>query len=83
MDGHMRLRWTSHQGTILSVLDALLSSESMVDVTLACEGQYIRAHKLILSACSPYFQVNNELLLIYTLHIIMRCCCSKAVESSE
>jgi len=55
----MRLRWRTHQGTILSVCDALLATESLLDVTLAAEGQYIRAHKLILSACSPYFQVNQ------------------------
>jgi len=62
MEGQIRLRWTSHQGTILSVFDALLSSESMVDVTLACDGHYIRAHKIILSACSPYFQVKLIIL---------------------
>lgn len=27
-----------------------------MDVTLAVEGQLLRAHKMVLSACSPYFQ---------------------------
>jgi len=27
-----------------------------VDVTLACEGASIKAHKMVLAACSPYFQ---------------------------
>lgn len=33
-----------------------LSSESLVDVTLSCQGQFIKVHKMVLSACSPYFQ---------------------------
>lgn len=27
-----------------------------MDVTLACEGQQVSAHKVVLSACSPYFR---------------------------
>ncbi|RLU16941.1 hypothetical protein DMN91_011010 [Ooceraea biroi] len=36
--------------------DTLLQSESFVDVTLACDGHSVKAHKMVLSACSPYFQ---------------------------
>lgn len=50
------LRWNNHQSNLLSVFDQLLQDESFVDVTLAVDGQYIRAHKIVLSACSPYFQ---------------------------
>lgn len=39
-----------------NVFDQLLHSESFVDVTLACDGKSIKAHKMVLSACSPYFQ---------------------------
>lgn len=39
-----------------SVFDQLLQNESFVDVTLACDGHSIKAHKMVLSACSPYFQ---------------------------
>lgn len=28
----------------------------MVDVTLACDGLSLKAHKMVLSACSPFFQ---------------------------
>lgn len=28
----------------------------MVDVTLAAEGKFVQAHKLVLSVCSPYFK---------------------------
>lgn len=33
-----------------------LTNESLVDVTLSCQGQFVKAHKMVLSACSPYFQ---------------------------
>ncbi|XP_076254899.1 zinc finger and BTB domain-containing protein ttk isoform X3 [Rhynchophorus ferrugineus] len=50
------LRWNNHQSNLLTVFDQLLHDESFVDVTLAVEGQFLRAHKMVLSACSPYFQ---------------------------
>ncbi|ROT70672.1 putative homeobox protein 2-like isoform X2 [Penaeus vannamei] len=40
-----------------AVFDQLLQEEVFVDVTLSCEGgQQLRAHKVVLAACSPYFQ---------------------------
>ncbi|XP_075161252.1 bric a brac 1 [Haematobia irritans] len=50
------LRWNNYQSNLTSVFDQLLQSEAFVDVTLACDGRSIKAHKMVLSACSPYFQ---------------------------
>ncbi|XP_029720834.2 protein tramtrack, beta isoform isoform X1 [Aedes albopictus] len=50
------LRWNNHQTNLLSVFDQLLHAETFTDVTLAVEGQSLKAHKMVLSACSPYFQ---------------------------
>ncbi|XP_067139153.1 protein tramtrack, beta isoform-like isoform X3 [Centruroides vittatus] len=50
------LKWNNHQVNMVTVFDQLLSSEALVDVTLACEGLSLKAHKIILSACSPFFQ---------------------------
>ncbi|XP_076060711.1 uncharacterized protein LOC143036811 isoform X7 [Oratosquilla oratoria] len=50
------LRWNNHGSTLVAVFDSLLTSESLVDVTLAAEGHLLKAHKVVLSACSPYFQ---------------------------
>lgn len=50
------LRWNNYQNNLTSVFDQLLQSESFVDVTLACDGHSVKAHKMVLSACSPYFQ---------------------------
>lgn len=53
---HFCLRWNNYQSNLTSVFDQLLQSESFVDVTLACDGHSVKAHKMVLSACSPYFQ---------------------------
>ena len=50
------LRWNNHQHNLLSVFEDLLNHEAFVDVTLACDGLQLKAHKMVLSACSPYFQ---------------------------
>ncbi|KAK8778401.1 hypothetical protein V5799_020258 [Amblyomma americanum] len=41
---------------MLAVFYHMLSNEALVDVTLACEGLSLKAHKMVLSACSPFFQ---------------------------
>ncbi|XP_049856932.1 protein jim lovell-like isoform X2 [Schistocerca gregaria] len=53
---HYSLRWNNHQNHILNAFDTLLQNETLVDVTLVCEETSVRAHKVVLSACSPYFQ---------------------------
>ncbi|GAB1868899.1 Putative serine threonine-protein kinase dyrk2-like protein [Camponotus japonicus] len=50
------LRWNNHQPNFISVFSNLLNNETLVDVTLAAEGRQIQAHKVVLSACSTYFQ---------------------------
>ena len=51
------LRWNNHSSTLISVLDSLLQEEALVDVILAAEGKFIKVHRLVLCACSQYFQV--------------------------
>ncbi len=53
---HYSLRWNNHQSHVLSAFDALLQNESLVDCTLVCEDANVKAHRVVLSACSPYFQ---------------------------
>lgn len=55
------LKWTNHTSNIVQMITEHLHKESLVDVTLSCEGQFIKAHKIVLSACSPYFQVSMKL----------------------
>ncbi|MPC20244.1 Protein tramtrack, alpha isoform [Portunus trituberculatus] len=42
------LKWNNHQSNLLRAFDRLLQSESFTDVTLACEGKSLRAHKVYL-----------------------------------
>ncbi|RWS25596.1 Protein bric-a-brac-like protein [Leptotrombidium deliense] len=50
------LRRNNHQSDLVDDLEHMLNDESLVDVTLLCDEGTIRAHKLILSACSSYFR---------------------------
>ncbi|KAH8420301.1 hypothetical protein KR009_009002 [Drosophila setifemur] len=53
---HFCLRWNNYQSSITSAFENLRDDEAFVDVTLACEGRSIKAHRVVLSACSPYFR---------------------------
>ncbi|CAH1121294.1 unnamed protein product [Ceutorhynchus assimilis] len=55
-DQHFCLRWNNFQANITSQFDALRCDEEFTDVTIACDGQQLLAHKVVLSACSPYFK---------------------------
>ncbi|KAK8787548.1 hypothetical protein V5799_022674 [Amblyomma americanum] len=50
------VKWKKHHSNMLAEFWQLLSNEALVDVTLACEGLSLKAHKVVLSACSPFFQ---------------------------
>lgn len=50
------VRWNSYQSNLQNTFPKLLTNENFVDVTLACEGQMVKCHKVVLSACSTYFE---------------------------
>lgn len=50
------LRWNSYHSNMQATFPSLLNNEQFVDVTLACEGRSIKCHKVMLSACSSYFE---------------------------
>lgn len=50
------LRWNNFQSSVVGVLRSLLEEGQFVDVTLACDGRRLKAHKLMLSACSNFFR---------------------------
>lgn len=41
---------------VRKAFDSLLYENEFIDVTLSCEGKKVHAHKMLLSACSPYFR---------------------------
>lgn len=65
-DQQFCLRWNNFQANITSQFETLRDDEDFTDVTIACEGQRLQAHKVVLSACSPFFKelfkVRNQLM---------------------
>lgn len=50
------VRWNSHLGSLGAAFPQLLAGQRFVDVTLACEGHQVHCHRLVLAACSTYFE---------------------------
>jgi len=50
------LRWNDFETNISSAFRELRDDKDFFDVTLACDDEQIQAHKVILSACSPFFR---------------------------
>ncbi|CAG0914852.1 unnamed protein product [Notodromas monacha] len=50
------LTWNNHQKNLTHVLSSMWLSQALTDCMLACEGKCIKAHKIILAACSSYFE---------------------------
>jgi len=50
------LRWNDFESNISTAFRELRDDKDFFDVTLACNGDQIQAHKVILSACSPFFR---------------------------
>ncbi|KAK7793107.1 hypothetical protein R5R35_004401 [Gryllus longicercus] len=49
--------WKDHTREVVAVYKSLLENNFLVDCTLSAEGQSLKAHRLVLSACSPYFHM--------------------------
>jgi len=50
------LRWNDFESNISVAFRELREDKDFFDVTLACDDEQIQAHKVILSACSPFFR---------------------------
>jgi len=50
------LRWNDFETNISVAFRELREEKDFFDVTLACDDSQIQAHKVILSACSPFFR---------------------------
>ncbi|KAG7201549.1 hypothetical protein KM043_004298 [Ampulex compressa] len=56
MSSQICLKWNSFLNNIATSFESLWEEEGLVDVTLASDGQCLTAHKVILSASSPFFK---------------------------
>ena len=50
------LRWNDFETSLSSAFKEIREERDFFDVTLACDNDQIQAHKVILSACSPFFR---------------------------
>ncbi|XP_014274227.1 zinc finger and BTB domain-containing protein 14 isoform X1 [Halyomorpha halys] len=50
------LKWEKHHSAFISYFSTLFRRSMLVDCTLAAEDKYIKAHRMVLMACSPYFE---------------------------
>ncbi|XP_050069753.1 broad-complex core protein isoforms 1/2/3/4/5-like [Anopheles maculipalpis] len=50
------LKWNNFQKNVSTQFEKLREDDDLVDITFACEGRMLTAHKLVLFACSPYFK---------------------------
>ncbi|XP_075992347.1 uncharacterized protein LOC142987454 [Anticarsia gemmatalis] len=50
------LRWNNYVSHVTEAFNVLRFENDLVDVTLCCDGGKIKAHRMLLSACSTYFK---------------------------
>ena len=55
-DDQFCLRWNDFQQCIKSTFQELREEKDFMDVTISCDGEQVKAHKVILSACSITFR---------------------------
>nr|CAE54314.1 TPA: Mod(mdg4)-h59.0 [Anopheles gambiae] len=55
-DEQFSLCWNNFNSNLSAGFHESLQRGDLVDVTLAAEGHLVKAHRLILSVCSPYFR---------------------------
>lgn len=60
------LRWNNHQSNLLTVFDQLLHAETFTDVTLAIDGQYLKAHKVCNTHTHPSYQLYSHIYKLST-----------------
>ena len=50
------LRWNDFEANVSGAFRELREEKDFFDVTLACDDNQLEAHKVIISACSPFFR---------------------------
>ena len=54
---HFKLNWQTYSDHLKELMEALMNTKKSADVTLVCNDKTkLKAHKFVLSACSPVFQ---------------------------
>jgi hypothetical protein len=61
----LTLRWEKFG--LSKGLHEMLGAGELVDVTLACQGEFIQAHKTVLAACSPHFRALFKVIILFMI----------------
>jgi hypothetical protein len=64
------LRWNDFESNISVAFRELREEKDFFDITLAVDDSQIQAHKVILSACSPFFRElsqNYQMFPVYSV----------------
>ncbi|XP_028131100.1 zinc finger and BTB domain-containing protein 14-like [Diabrotica virgifera virgifera] len=64
------LRWNNFLHNMVQIFSDLKQEGQLVDVTLMCQEQQIKAHKIVLAACSDFFM--NLFTTINDVHPIIK-----------
>eukprot|EP00091_Calanus_sinicus_P014076 TRINITY_DN3142_c0_g1_i2.p2 TRINITY_DN3142_c0_g1~~TRINITY_DN3142_c0_g1_i2.p2 ORF type:complete len:142 (-),score=63.23 TRINITY_DN3142_c0_g1_i2:55-480(-) len=60
-DEQFCLKWNDFSSNMAASFKGLRDEKAFCDVTIAVEGQQLQAHKMIISACSPFFKKMIEM----------------------
>ena len=57
------LNWSNYTDHLREMLHEMMKSNDLTDITIVCDDKrYLRAHKVVLGACSPFFkEIVNDL----------------------
>ncbi|ODM91311.1 Longitudinals lacking protein, isoform G [Orchesella cincta] len=55
MEDQFNVRWNDHTAVVIQSIVEKLERDVLTDVGLTCEGRTLKCHRLILAACSTYF----------------------------
>jgi len=50
------LKWNDYHSSLTKCFRDLRNNDEMLDVAIIADGRTFKAHKLVLSACSPVFK---------------------------
>jgi len=50
------LKWNNFASHLTELSTSLLQDTSLLDISIQCGSEVVKAHKLVLSACSPWFR---------------------------